>query len=123
MLDHVSTRCVAVARVADCCEPTLLTLGLERLHHTGELIGYGVDDHPSFWLLPLTDAGANRPIHLGFAAGDRDAVRAFSAATVDTGAQVLHEPTRWPRYGPACYGGLVRDPDGNVIEVVCHDPE
>jgi catechol 2,3-dioxygenase-like lactoylglutathione lyase family enzyme len=123
MLDHVSIQCADVATAAAFYEPALLTLGVEKLHHTGELIGYGVDDHSSFWLRPLTDIGPNRPIHLGFVAEDRASVHAFFASAVDTDAEVLHEPTLWPQYGPTYYGALVRDPDGNIIEVVCHHPE
>jgi len=40
------------------------------------------------------------------------------------GAEVLHQPAEWPQYDhyndPVCYAALVRDPDGNNIEAVCH---
>jgi len=27
----------------------------------------------------------------------------------------------WPEYHPNYYGALVRDPDGNNVEAVCHN--
>jgi hypothetical protein len=50
-------------------------------------------------------------------------VRAFVAAAVEYGVEVLHEPRLWPEYHPNYYGGFVRDPDGNNVEAVCHVPE
>ena len=64
----------------------------------------------------------NREVHIAFVAPDRAAVRAFFAAAVATGAQVLHEPRVWPEYHPDYYGAFVRDPDGNNVEAVCHAP-
>jgi hypothetical protein len=29
----------------------------------------------------------------------------------------------WPEYHPGYYGAVVRDPDGNNVEAVCHVPE
>ena len=39
------------------------------------------------------------------------------------GADVLHEPRLWPEYHERYYGAFVRDPDGNNVEAVCHQPE
>ncbi len=59
--------------------------------------------------------------HLAIAP-DREAVRAFFAAAVAAGAEVLHEPRTWPEYHADYYGAFVRDPDGNNVEAVCHTP-
>jgi hypothetical protein len=29
----------------------------------------------------------------------------------------------WPEYHASYYGAFVRDPDGNNVEAVCHQPE
>ena len=50
-------------------------------------------------------------------------MRAFFAAAVGTGAEVLHEPRLWPEYHVSYYAAFVRDPDGNNVEAVCHAPE
>ncbi len=84
-------------------------------------IGFGVD-FPCFWVGAATDAGPGRQTHVAFRAPDRAAVDAFFAAAVGAGAEVLHAPREWPEYHPAYYGAFVRDPDGNDVEAVCHQP-
>jgi catechol 2,3-dioxygenase-like lactoylglutathione lyase family enzyme len=75
---------------------------------------------PDFWIGPHSTGTGFRESHVAFTAASRDAVRAFFAAAVATGAEVLHEPKEWPEYHPAYYGAFVRDPDGNNVEAVCH---
>jgi len=123
MLDHLSVQCTDVPVAAAFYDAVLAPLGGSRQMDFGEVIGFGLDGKPSFWLGPLADAGTNRPIHVAFVAPDRDGVRAFFAAAVDAGAEVLHEPRLWPEYHPTYYGAFVRDPDGNNVEAVCHQPE
>jgi catechol 2,3-dioxygenase-like lactoylglutathione lyase family enzyme len=78
---------------------------------------------PEFWIGRQNTGEGFRESHLAFTASSRDAVRAFFAAAVSTGAEVLHEPRVWPEYHPNYYGAFVRDPDGNNVEAVCHAPE
>ena len=89
----------------------------------GEVIGYGIAPKPDFWLGPQQTGEGFRESHLAFTAPDRAAVRAFFEAAVAHGAEVLHEPRVWPEYHPNYYGAFVRDPDGNNVEAVCHQPE
>ncbi|MDT4962473.1 MAG: hypothetical protein QOF87_2120, partial [Pseudonocardiales bacterium] len=63
-----------------------------------------------------------RESHVAFTAESRVAVHAFFDAAVAAGAEVLHEPRVWPEYHEHYYGGFVRDPEGNNIEAVCHQP-
>jgi catechol 2,3-dioxygenase-like lactoylglutathione lyase family enzyme len=53
----------------------------------------------------------------------REAVVAFHDAAVAAGAEVLHAPRVFPEYHPSYFGAFVRDPDGNNVEAVCHEPE
>jgi catechol 2,3-dioxygenase-like lactoylglutathione lyase family enzyme len=123
MLDHLSIQCSDVAASTAFYDAVLGALGGARVMDFGAVIGFGVGDAPTFWIGPLSSGEANREIHVAFAAGDRAAVRAFFAAAVDHGAEVLHEPRVWPEYHPSYYGAFVRDPDGNNVEAVCHTPE
>jgi catechol 2,3-dioxygenase-like lactoylglutathione lyase family enzyme len=123
MLDHLSIQCADVAAAAAFYDDVLATVGGGRQMDFGEVIGFGLDGKPSFWLGPLADAGTNRPIHVAFVAPDRASVDAFFAAAVGCGAEVLHEPRLWPEYHASYYGAFVRDPDGNNVEAVCHRPE
>ena len=122
MLDHLGIQCADVAVSAAFYDMVLAPLGARRLMDFGENIGYGVEPKPDFWLSASTGSGF-RESHIAFEAADRAAVRAFFAAAVATGAEVLHEPRVWPEYHPGYYGAFVRDPDGNNVEAVCHAPE
>jgi catechol 2,3-dioxygenase-like lactoylglutathione lyase family enzyme len=122
MLDHVSIQCADVGASSAFYDAVLAPLRGARVMDFGEVIGYGVDGRPTFWLGPLTTGEPNREIHVAFEAGDRAGVRAFFDAAVTAGAIVLHEPRVFPEYHPDYYGAFVRDPDGNNVEAVCHAP-
>ena len=123
MLDHLSIQCDDPAASARFYDAALSALGGGRVMDFGAVIGYGVGAKPTFWIGPNTDRTPNRQSHIAFAAPDRASVRAFVAAAVQLGLEVLHEPRVWPEYHPSYYGGFVRDPDGNNVEAVCHRPE
>ena len=123
MIDHLSIQCADVAASAAFYDAVLAPLGGGRVMDFGQVIGFGEDAKPDFWLGPRTTGEGFRESHIAFTARDRAAVRAFFDAAVATGAEVLHEPRVWPEYHPTYYGAFVRDPDGNNVEAVCHLPE
>jgi len=123
VLDHLSIQCADVARSAAFYDAVLPTIGGSRIMVFGDVIGYGVPPMPDFWLGPQTTGEGFRESHIAFRAPDRAAVRAFFDAAVAAGAEVLHEPRVWPEYQPGYYGAFVRDPDGDNVEAVCHQPE
>jgi catechol 2,3-dioxygenase-like lactoylglutathione lyase family enzyme len=120
MLDHLSIQCADVAASAAFYDTVLGALGGGRVMDFGQVIGYGKDGRPTFWIRRLTTGEQNRECHIAFEAADRAAVHAFVDAAVGAGAEVLHEPRVWPEYHPNYYGGFVRDPDGNNVEAVNH---
>jgi catechol 2,3-dioxygenase-like lactoylglutathione lyase family enzyme len=121
MLDHLSIQCADLAASARFYDTVLAPLGGRRVMDLGLAIGYGVD-RPTFWLGGQQTGDGFRESHIAFAAPDRAAVDAFFAAARQAGAEVLHEPRRWPEYHAGYYGAFVRDPDGNNVEAVCHSP-
>jgi catechol 2,3-dioxygenase-like lactoylglutathione lyase family enzyme len=123
VLDHLSIQCRDPAASAAFYDAVLAPLGSERILDFGEVIGYGREMRPRFFIGPLTTGEPNREVHIAFEAADRAAVRAFFDVAVSRGAEALHEPRMWPEYHPNYYGGFVRDPDGNNVEAVCHLPE
>lgn len=123
MLDHLAIQCHDVERSAALYDAVLAPLGGGRILDFGQVIGYGIGGQPTFWLGPLSGGEPNREVHVAFAAADRASVRAFFNAAVAAGAEVLHEPAEHPEYHAAYYGAFVRDPDGNNVEAVCHQPE
>lgn len=89
----------------------------------GQVVGFGIDAKPDFWIGPRATGDGFRECHIAFVAPNRSAVREFFHAATQVGAEVLHEPRLWPDYHPNYYGAFVRDPDGNNVEAVCHMPE
>ena len=123
MLDHLGIQCSDLPASASFYDAVLAPLGGVRVMDFDVAIGYGVPPMPDFWISALDSGDGFRESHVAFAAPDRAAVRAFFDAAVAAGAEVLHEPRVWPEYHPGYYGALVRDPDGNNVEAVCHTPE
>ncbi|MGO9965457.1 MAG: VOC family protein [Acidimicrobiales bacterium] len=120
MIDHVSIQCADVSVSSSFYDAVLAPLGAIRVMDFGEVVGYGLEGKPEFWIGPLVSGEANRENHLAFTAKDRASVKAFFDAAVSLGATVLHEPRPWPEYHENYYGAFVRDPDGNNVEAVCH---
>ena len=60
-------------------------------------------------------------VHLAFPVPDNAAVDAFHRAAVEAGYRDNGAPGERPRYHPGYYGAFVLDPDGNNVEVVCHN--
>jgi catechol 2,3-dioxygenase-like lactoylglutathione lyase family enzyme len=123
MIDHISLQCSDLAASSAFYDAVLAPLGGGRAMDFGDVIGYGVPPMPEFWIGPHSTGTGFRESHVAFTAASRDAVRAFFAAAVAAGAEVLHAPRVWPEYHPAYYGAFVRDPDGNNVEAVCHAAE
>ena len=122
MLDHLSLQCADVAASAAFYDAVLPAIGGGRIMDFGSVIGYGSGGMPDFWIGEQTTGEGFREAHIAFAAADRAAVDAFFVTAVQVGAEVLHEPRVRPEYHPNYYGAFVRDPDGNNVEAVCHQP-
>jgi predicted lactoylglutathione lyase len=43
-----------------------------------------------------------------------------TAVAVELGSEIVHSPQEWPDYPPPYYASFWRDPDGLMLEVVCH---
>lgn len=123
VLDHVGMQCTDLSATAAFYDAVLAPLGGQRVMDFGPAIGYGTPPHPDFWISAQATGDGFRESHVAFIAPSRAAVRAFFAAAVAAGAEVLHEPRVWPEYHKTYYGVFVRDPDGNNVEAVCHQPE
>lgn len=122
MLDHLSLQCADFEASATFYNAVLPTLGSHALVEFDDVLGYGVDA-PVFWIGALRFGDGFRESHVAFTAASRAQVHAFFDAAVGLGAEVLYEPKEWPDYHPGYYAAFVRDPDGNNIEAVCHQPE
>jgi catechol 2,3-dioxygenase-like lactoylglutathione lyase family enzyme len=122
MLDHLSIQCDDLAASAAFYDAVLAPLGGIRVMEFDGAIGFGLPPMPTFWIGQRTTGNGFRESHIAFTAPDHAAVTAFFDAAVATGAEVLHEPRLWPEYHANYFGAFVRDPDGNNVEAVSHQP-
>ena len=118
----IQVQCSDVATSAAFYDKVLAPLGGKRIIEYGDVLGYEIPPMPDFWLGPRATGEGFRESHIAFTAPDRTSVRAFLAAAVAQGAEVLHDARVWPEYHPG-YGAFVRDPDANNVEAVCQPPE
>ena len=58
--------------------------------------------------------------HLAFIVLTREAVHAVHAKVQALGANILHAPQAFPQYHPGYYATFWLDPDGIMLEAVCH---
>lgn len=58
--------------------------------------------------------------HLAFAVGSRAAVHRAHEWARDSGSEIVHEPREFPEYHQGYYAAFWLDPEGFMVEVVCH---
>jgi catechol 2,3-dioxygenase-like lactoylglutathione lyase family enzyme len=58
--------------------------------------------------------------HLAFMVSSRAAVHAVHAKVQELGASVIHAPQEFPQYHAGYYAMFWQDPEGFMLEVVCH---
>ncbi len=130
MFSHVTVGSNDMPRSRSFYDAVLGALGFSRLADYGdEAIGYGLkgrdEDRFPFWVLKPYDRGratSGNGWHVAFLAPDRPAVEAFHAAALSLGGKDEGQPGLRPDYHAHYYAAYVRDPDGNKLQAVCHDP-
>jgi catechol 2,3-dioxygenase-like lactoylglutathione lyase family enzyme len=96
-------------------------LGIGLVAEVQGWAGFGRNGRPQFWF--GVGAGPQKPMHIAFAAENREQVRAFYLAAIGAGAKDNGAPGIREIYHPNYYGAFVIGPDGHNIEAVCHAPE
>ncbi|MHB1218162.1 MAG: VOC family protein [Alphaproteobacteria bacterium] len=129
LLDEAMVGVTDIARSTVFYDAVLGALGLERLRASERYVGYVAKGnpagHPQFWIcLPFNQkpATSGNGTQIGFRAADRAAVDRFHAAAMAHGGADEGKPGLRPHYHANFYGAYVRDPDGNKLLAVCHDP-
>lgn len=117
MIDHVSIRVQDLPRAIAFYRAALAPLGYDVLMEFPSAVGMG-SSKPYLWI-SQTESSVS-PTHLAFAA-ERDRIDAFHAAALAAGATDNGPPGVRADYHPHYYAAYVYDPEGNNIEVVCHE--
>ena len=119
MLDHISLRVRDFPRAIAFYKAALAPIGYDVRMEFPDVAGIGEAGKPDLWVM-RTDIQTN-PTHVSFRS-TRECVDAFHAAALAAGGTDNGPPGLRLDYHPNYYAAFVLDPEGNNIEVVCHDP-
>ncbi|HYE00591.1 MAG TPA: VOC family protein [Alphaproteobacteria bacterium] len=122
MIDHVSFGCADLDAAAALYARLLGCLGYEQTRRDPAAAAFGRDGSLVFWLNRVEGAAvAGAGSHVAFAAAAPAQVDALGALARAEGLTIRRPPGRRPDIGPAYYGIVLEDRDGNVIEAVAYD--
>ncbi len=116
MLDHVGFEVADLDRSARFYDAIFYALGARRVHATAHAIAWGTVA-PELWVTARHAPQATYG-HVALRAPGKAAVDAAHAAGLGAGGSDDGAPGPRPQYGPRCYAGYLRDPDGLRVEVV-----
>lgn len=126
---HVTLGSNDLERSCAFYDAVLAPLGLEFKRGYEGACGYGRagvrEARLPVWILTPFDGRPAQPgngVHVAFLAANRKAVDEFWAAAMKTGGGDEGKPGLRPHYHANYYAAYVRDPDGNKLQAVCHDP-
>ena len=121
IIDHIGLAVADYEKSKAFYSKALAPLGIALVVEVEGWAGFGKNGKPEFWFGVHRDK--QRPMHIAFAADDRNQVKAFHAAAQSAGGKDNGAPGIRDIYHPDYYGAFVIDPDGHNIEAVCHKPE
>jgi catechol 2,3-dioxygenase-like lactoylglutathione lyase family enzyme len=121
MIDHISLHVSDYAKAKKFYLQALKPLGYEMLMEFGNAVGgFGEGGKADLW---ISQKESSKNAHIAFRAKNRETVIAFYTAALEAGAKDNGAPGLRPNYHKNYFGAFVLDPDGNNIEVVCHEAE
>jgi predicted lactoylglutathione lyase len=121
MIDHVVLNVRDLAGSRKFYEQALAPLGYAAIMEFTDWVGFGMAGKADFWLARRDPA--NTGVHVALRCSKRSEVDGFHAAAMKAGGKDHGKPGLREDYHPHYYGAFALDPDGNNIEVVCHDPK
>lgn len=119
MIDHLELRSRLPAHSVRFYGDVLAPLGYE-LKVEGPAKGFGDGKSLDFF---ISEGEPSANIHFAFAAPSRALVDRIYSVAREAGHTLDRPPALAPHIHPHYYAGYLRDPDGHLIEFVCHKPE
>jgi len=116
MIDHLEIQTRNVDANADFYSDVLGALGYAR-KVDGRAKGYG--DGTGLDLF-IVEGEPSANVHFAFAAPSRTIVDRIYETARAAGHQLDRAPALAPHIHPNYYAGYLRDPDGRLVEFVCH---
>jgi catechol 2,3-dioxygenase-like lactoylglutathione lyase family enzyme len=121
VIDHLAVGVGDLERSARFYRRALAPLGFTQRgpwREGGREVTFGTEDADDFAISLEYPVGA--PVHIAFAADNREQVDAFHAAALAAGGRDNGPPGPRPEYSRGYYGAFVLDPDGHNVEAVHH---
>jgi len=119
MIDHIEIRTHDLPATQRFYADLLAPLGY-ALKVDGPVKGFGVGTRLDFF---VGEGPPSRDVHYAFRAPTREVVDAIHATGLRAGHALDRAPAIMPHIHPDYYAGFFRDPDGRLIEFVCHTAE
>lgn len=118
VLDHIGLHVANLEKSQRFYEQVLEPLGYSVVMGFRDIIGFGANGHPGFW---ISCGPTSESLHVAFVAATPAAVDAFYEAAIAAGGTCNGPAGLREQYHAGYYAAFVLDPDGNNIEAVCHD--
>ena len=118
MIDHVGVRVQDFSRLLDFYRAALAPIGYQVIMEYPGAAGLGAQGKPDLWIMQ-TDK-TTHPTHVALSSS-RDRIDAFHAAGLAAGGSDNGPAGLRADYHPHYYAAFILDPEGNNIEVVCHE--
>jgi catechol 2,3-dioxygenase-like lactoylglutathione lyase family enzyme len=120
MIDHVQLKVKSYEKSRQFYARALESLGygVQSDDPASKSAGFGTKGAIDLWI------GEGEPVthvHIAFRTHDRKAVQKFHAAALAAGGKDNGAPGLRADYSPTYYAAFVFDPDGNNVELVCHE--
>jgi catechol 2,3-dioxygenase-like lactoylglutathione lyase family enzyme len=119
MIAHTSLPVSAYKKAKEFYTKVLATLGYTQNMEYGEAAGFNDGKNTDFWI--GTNEKGVVPLHVAFAAKDKNEVEAFYKAALEAGGTDNGAPGYRKDYWPGYYAAFALDADGNNIEAVFYD--
>jgi catechol 2,3-dioxygenase-like lactoylglutathione lyase family enzyme len=118
MIDHVALYVSDLERSRRFYEQALAPLGYGLAFELDDGVAFGPQGYPLMGI--RVGAEPSTSAHVAMRADERTAVDAFHAAALAAGGTDNGAPGVREHYHPTYYAAFVLDPDGNNVEVCCH---
>ena len=121
MIDQIVIAVSDLAVSREFYVQVLAPLQYQVVTQDDENCGFSIMQRPDFWI--QTGGPVSPPVRVAFTCRDRASVDGFYAAAAAAGADSQAKPeVRTESHGDS-YAATILDPDGNIIEAVCHRPQ
>ncbi|MGH3329571.1 MAG: VOC family protein [Streptomycetales bacterium] len=130
-LGHLGVNVSDLSRAKEYYDEFMPLVSYAPFFHTGDQFSYRpAGEKPGAWIFfyrSVEPGGYSRHRpglqHLAFTVTSRAAVHRAHEWARDRGAEILHLPREFPEYHEGYYATFWVDPEGFMLEVVCHRDE